>query len=104
MPVSPLIMSKLEQAEPGATQGDLNRLRGRVVLVKSTRDRRNPPTAMRGTIEVRDNPGATPDVSIAVEFPQMFSTPAHHRTFPLDHAGISRLLDSEYNGTFEFTI
>jgi hypothetical protein len=43
-------------------------------------------------------------VSIAVEFPQMFTSRAHHRTLRLDHADIERLLASEYNGTFEFTI
>lgn len=87
-----------------AIENPLARLRGKVVLVKSTRDRRNPPAAMRGWIEVRENSGAPPDVSIAVEFPQMFTTPAHRRTIPLDHASVQRLLASEYNGTYEFTI
>lgn len=84
---------------------DLERLHGKIVLVKSTRDRRNPPTAMRGTIEVRRHPpDAAPEVALAVEFPQMFRSRAHHRTFVLDHADLMRLLASEYNGTFEFTI
>jgi hypothetical protein len=82
----------------------LNRLQGKVVLVKSTQDRRNPPTAMRGWIEGHENVGGAPDISIAVEFPQMFTSPAHHRTIPLDHASVQRLLASEHNGTFEFTI
>ena len=90
--------------ESGPTAADLNQLNGRIVLVRSTKDRRNPPTAMRGTVVVRDNAGASPDVSIAVEFPQMFTSPAHHRSLPLDHAAITRLLTSEYNGTYEFTI
>ncbi len=34
----------------------------------------------------------------------MFTQRAHRRTIPLDPAGISRLMESEYNGTFEFTI
>ena len=83
---------------------DLSRLAGRVVLVKSTRDRRTPPTALRGSLEVRPNPGAAPDVSVAVEFPQMFTTQAHHRSIPLDPAALKRLLASEYQGTFELTI
>jgi len=83
---------------------DLRQLRGRSVLVRSTRDRRNPPTALRGSIEVHENADAAPDVSIAVEFPQMFHSQAHHRTLPLDHAAIARLLATEYNGAFEFTI
>lgn len=84
---------------------DLQRLDGKIVLVKSSRDRRNPPTGMRGTIEVRQAaPDSPPDVSLAVEFPQMFMTRAHHRTIPLDHDDVLRLVASESNGTFEFTI
>lgn len=79
-------------------------LQGRVVLVRSTRDRRNPPTAMRGWVEVRDGAGAAPEVAVVVEFPQMFQTPAHHRTIPLDAAALGRLLASNPNGTLEFTI
>jgi hypothetical protein len=86
------------------TAADLRELQGKIVLVKSTRDRRNPATAMRGWIEVHENAGAAPEMSIAVEFPQMFSVPAHHRTIPLDRGALERLLASERNGTFEFTI
>lgn len=82
----------------------VRRLDGKIVLVKSRRDRRNPPTAMRGWIEVHENPGGAPDVRIAVDFPQMFTMRAHRRSIPLDHAGVTRLLDSEYNGTFEYTL
>lgn len=88
-----------------AIAADLERLNGKIVLVKSTRDRRNPPTAMRGTIEVRHpTPDAAPEVSLAIEFPQMFKSRAHHRAIVLDHADVMRLLASEYNGTFEFAI
>lgn len=84
---------------------ELERLHGRIVLVKSTQDRRNPPSAMRGTIEVRRHaPDDAPEVSLAIEFPQMFRRRAHHRTIVLDHGDLQRLLESEYNGTFEFTI
>lgn len=84
---------------------DFQRLQGKIVLVKSASDRRNPPTAMRGTIEVRQaSADAAPDVCLAVEFPQMFTSRAHHRTIPLSHAEVMRLLASEYNGTFEFTL
>jgi hypothetical protein len=86
------------------SSGDLNQLYGRIVLVKSTRDRRNPPTAMRGWIEVAKASSGAPEISIVVEFPQMFTTPAHHRTIPLNEAGLAQLLASERNGTFEFTI
>lgn len=83
---------------------DFKRLDGKTVLVKSRQDRRNPPTAVRGWIEVRENPGAAPDVSLALEFPQMFRHRAHRQTIPLDATAVQRLLDSEYNGTFEFTV
>ena len=86
------------------TATDLRELQGKIVLGKSTRDRRNPPTAMRGWFEVHENSSGAPDVSIAVEFPQMFSVPAHHRTIALDRAALERVLASERNGTFEFTI
>lgn len=89
---------------PGDRDEGLRRLQGKIVLVKSSRDHRNPPTALRGTIEVRENSGAAPEVSLAVDFPQMFTQRAHRRTIPLDPAGITRLMTSEYNGTFEFTI
>ncbi len=89
---------------PAALFEDLRQLHGRTVLVKSTRDRRNPPAALRGTIEVHENAGAAPDFAIAVEFPQMFMSRAHHRTIPLDAAALTRLIASEYQGTFEFTI
>jgi hypothetical protein len=87
-----------------ATTTDIRKLNGRVVLVKSNRDRRNPPTGMRGWIEVHEKSGAVPEVSVAVEFPQMFTTPAHHRTIRLDEAAVYRLLASDPNSTFEFTI
>jgi hypothetical protein len=87
-----------------AVRPDIRDLQGRIVLVRSTRDRRNPPTAMRGWIEVHESPGAGPETSIAVEFPQMFSARAHHRTIPLDAAALQELLASECNGTFQFAI
>jgi hypothetical protein len=86
------------------TATDLRALQGRIVLVKSTRDRRNPPTAMRGWIEVHEKPDGTPEAAIALEFPQMFEQVAHHRTIPLDDATLGRLLACECNGAYEFTI
>ena len=67
-------------------------------------DRRNPPAGMRGSIEVRETAGARPEVRISIEFPQMFNSRAHHRTIVLDDAEVARLLASERNGAFEFTI
>ena len=97
-------MNRLLNPNGTACLDDRHRLDGKIVLVKSSRDRRNPPTAMRGTIEVRENPTGTPSISIAVDFPQMFTFPAHRRTIPLDHAGLLRLLETEDNGAFSYTI
>ena len=84
---------------------DLKELNGRIVLVKSNRDHRNPPTAMRGWIEVpSDNREGDTGAAVVVEFPQMFSTRAHHRTFRLSETTLAQLLASERNGIFEFTI
>ena len=57
---------------------------------------------MRGWIEVPAVSEA--DVSIVVEFPQMFSTRAHHRAIRLNESSFAQLLASEHNGIFEFTI
>lgn len=59
---------------------------------------------MRGWLEVSAS-GTTPQaVRIVVEFPQMFCTSAHHRTLFLDETALARLLASERDGTFEFTV
>lgn len=90
--------------QENTANGDIRNLNGRVILVKSASDRRNPPAGIRGWIEVHELPGVAPEVRIAVEFPQMFSTAAHHRTFVLNQEAIERLLASANMGTFEFTI
>lgn len=59
---------------------------------------------MRGTLEVHETGGEAPMVSIAVDFPQMFRTPAHRRDIVLTEAELVRLLATERQGTFEFTI
>jgi hypothetical protein len=88
------------------TLTDLRLLHNKIVLVKSSRDRRNPPTALRGTLEVHDDPAerGTPLVQIALDFPQMFRSRAHHHTITLDQSALERLLASERNGSFELTI
>ena len=97
-------MNDLLFRDGSPTAKDVRALQGRNVLVTSSRDRRNPPAGLRGSIEVHEMPGAQPTVGIAVEFPQMFSRPAHHRTIPLDDAALARLLNSECNGAYSFTI
>ncbi len=83
---------------------DLKALQGRVVLVKSTRDIRNPPVALRGMLEVHEEPSGASTVSIEVDFPQMFSVPAHRRSLVLSEEDLARLIASERRGAFEFTI
>jgi hypothetical protein len=84
---------------------DLRALHQKIVLVKSACDRRNPPTAMRGTLEVHEDPADRgPLVQIVLQFPQMFTTRAHQRVITLDAAAIERLLAAERNGTFEITL
>ncbi len=98
-------MERLPASPDSEAAVDLQRLEGKTVLVKSSRDGRNPPSALRGTLEVRQlGDDAAPEVRIAMEFPQMFTARAHHRTIVLDHGEILRLLASEYNETYEFTI
>lgn len=86
-----------------ATRQELDYLDGKIVLVRSARDHRNPPTAMRGTIEVRAT-ADRPVVQIALEFPQMFTRRAQHRTIVLDDAAVEKLLESEHEGTFQITL
>jgi hypothetical protein len=83
---------------------DLRQLKDKTVLVKSSRDQRNPPAAARGTIALLETPGAAPEVQLVLDFPQMFRTRAHRRNIVLDRPMLERLLASEYNGTFELTV
>jgi hypothetical protein len=82
---------------------DLRGLNGKVVLVRSARDHRDPPTAMRGTIEVGEEQGGT-RVRIVLDFPQMFTTRAHRRTVTLDEEAIAQLVASEHAGTYAVTL
>lgn len=84
----------------------VRRLDGKIVLVESAEDRGNPPAGARGTIEVRDASAdaSDPVVQIALEFPQMFTTQAHHRTILLTTAQVGELLASERNGACEIVL
>jgi hypothetical protein len=84
---------------------DLARLQGATVLVRSTLDRRNPPAARRGSIQIVDtDQEAPPRVEIVLEFPEMFSKPAHQRAIVLSEESLASLLATEKSGAFEFTI
>jgi hypothetical protein len=79
---------------------ELDRINGRNVLVMSAQDRGNPPTGRRGWVELRHDVEGRVRVQIAIEFPQMFTSAAHHRTVPLSDEQIAELLASEREGTF----
>lgn len=88
---------------------DLRALNGKVVLVKSAHDSRNPPTAIRGTIAIREigesfESSQRPEVHVVLTFPDMFNRAAHEEMIPLSEEEIARLIASEREGTFEITI
>jgi hypothetical protein len=85
-----------------ALSRDLRRLDGKIVLVKSSRDHRNPQAAVRGTLVAHDADGAA-EVRIEFEIPQMFQKTAHHRTIRIEPHALTRLLESETEGVFEYT-
>ncbi len=82
---------------------ELEYLNGKSVLVRFSRDRHNPPAAMRGTLDIRSSADG-PVVQIALEFPQMFTARAHHQNIPLDDAAVAQLRESEVEGTFAITV
>ncbi|MBA4138760.1 MAG: hypothetical protein C0518_15750 [Opitutus sp.] len=87
------------------TIADRLHLHGQSVLVRSTMDQRNPPTALRGTIDAQSTDGAErPHLRIVLEYPDMFSVPAHQGVIELDDEAAARLLAGERDGVFEFTI
>lgn len=87
------------------TATDRLHMHGASVLVRSTRDHRDPPTALRGTIDTRATDGTElPQVRIVLEYPDMFIVPAHQGIIELDDAQAERLLASEREGVYEFTI
>lgn len=90
---------------PRMNTADLTDIDGKIVLVTSARDHRNPPTGTRGTIRVRDTgDGVRQVVQVELEFPQMFLTCAHHRTRTLTDAELDRLKAANYDGTFSLQL
>jgi hypothetical protein len=87
------------------TADERRHLHGQSVLVRSSRDHRNPPTALRGTIEAQTTEGAGRErVRIVIEYPDMFTVPAHQGIIELNEPDAERLLASERDGLFEFTL
>ncbi len=84
---------------------DLTELHGKLVLVCSDQDKRNPPTGIRGTLWVlQPQTGGPSVVEVELEFPQMFTTRAHTRRVVLSEDEIAKMLDSENRGTFIVTL
>ena len=81
-------------------------MHGHSVLVRSRRDRRNPPTALRGTIDANPAEGEEKGsgVRIVLEYPDMFTSPAHQGIIELDEPAAERLARSEHDGVFEFEV
>lgn len=77
-----------------ASAGERQILAGRTVLVRTAGDAHNPAIALRGTLQVVAEPmfSDRPRVKLAVNYPDMFTAPAHQRVFDLDDALIQRLL------------
>lgn len=87
------------------TATDRLHMHGASVLVRSTQDQRNPPTALRGTIDTQASDGSElPGVRIVLEYPDMFTVPAHQGVIELDDEQAERLRASEREGVYEFTI
>jgi hypothetical protein len=83
---------------------DLTQLNGQSVLVKSTADHRDPPTALRGTIDAKPGPTGRPEVKIVLEYPDMNNTAARRGVIPVGEADAERLLAQGRNGVCEYTI
>lgn len=83
---------------------ELSELNGRIILVCSAQDHRNPPTGRRGTLVVHKPEPGRQVVEVAIEFPQMFTAPAHIRRAYLSDAEVAQMLASECDGTFTVTL
>jgi hypothetical protein len=77
-----------------ASAGERQILDGRTVLVRTAGDPHNPAVALLGTLQVVPEPmfSDRPRVTLVVNYPDMFTAPAHQRRFELGEAEIQRLL------------
>jgi hypothetical protein len=83
---------------------DLSSLNGKVVLVSSAVDKRNPPTGRRGTLFVDADERGEPVVSVEIEFPEMFTSRAHRRRIVLDHEQIEQLMQTDHYATYSLCL
>jgi hypothetical protein len=85
-------------------RSDLTQLNGQSILVKSTADRRDPPVALRGTLNAEPGARGEPEVKIVLEYPDMCNTAAHHGIIPVPAQDVERLLAQGRDGVYEYTI
>ena len=83
---------------------DITPLHGQSVLVRSSADHRNPPIALRGTIEARTDEGGRPVVKIVIEHPDMCNRASHQEVIPVSPHELHRLRATEHEGVYEYTI
>ena len=83
---------------------DLTQLNGRSVLVKSNADHRDPPIALRGTIDAHPGPQGRPEVKIVLEYPDMNNAAARRGVIPVGEQDAERLLAQGTDGVCEYTI
>lgn len=84
----------MENEPQAELAGERRILEGRTLLVRMAGDLRNPVIALRGTLQVVPDPmfSDRPRVKLVLDYPDMFTAPAHHRTFELGDEEIQRLL------------
>ena len=83
----------------------LSALDGKSILVTSALDHHNPPTGVRGTIRVIEEPNAAnPKVEVALTYPDMFLSSAHDRVLVLTNDQIEQLLTHEFRGAYNLTV
>jgi hypothetical protein len=85
-------------------RADLTQLNGQSVLVRSTADHREPPTALRGTIDAKPGPQGRAEVKIVLEYPDMNNSAARRGVIPVGEQDAERLLAQGRDGVCEYTI
>ncbi|MFT3781815.1 MAG: hypothetical protein QM790_07335 [Nibricoccus sp.] len=83
---------------------DFTSFDGETVLVRSTSDSRNPPTAIRGTFRVKTTALGEKTASVLIDFPEMFTAPAHQAIIPLDISALESLTRNPHSGQLECTV
>lgn len=82
---------------------DLRDLDGKIVLVTSALDQRNPSTGRRGTLHVDDAAGMQ-RVTVEIDFPEMFTSRAHTRRIVLTESQVADMLATEHYGAYTLTL